>query len=72
MGELDPAAFEVGETVIDIAAVEIGPAGHPTGLEHQFPRRRREKEDLLPGGNDPATQQPREKLSEPRAAGEDE
>src|SRR6476659_4157206 len=72
MCEFDAAAFEIGEAVEHVAVVEIGPAGHGTRREALVAGRRREKEDLLPGGDDPLADHVGEKLREPRTAGEDE
>ena len=49
VGELDPAPFEVGEAVEDVAAVEIGPAGHRGRQEAAVAGRRGEIEYLLAG-----------------------
>ena len=57
MGELDPAAFEIGEAVIHVAFVEIGPAGHGFGEKAAIALGRREVEDFLPGGEDAVAKQ---------------
>ena len=72
VGELDASALEVGEAVIDVAAVEIGPAGHRAGLEAPVAGGRREVEDFLPGGDDPAAEQVGKQLGQPRPEREDE
>ena len=70
--ELDPAALEVGKAVIQIAAVEVGPAGHRGAGETRVAGGRGEEEHLLPRGEDAVGEELGEELAEPRAEREHE
>ena len=69
---LEAAPLEIGEAVIDVAAVEIGPAGEAAHPEAVVSGRRREEEHFLAGREDAAAEQLGEDAGQPRTAGEDE
>ena len=52
VGELDAAALEIGKAVENVAAVEVGPAGHRAGQKAAIAGRRREEEHFLPRRQD--------------------
>ena len=62
VGKLNAFSFEVGETVIDVPAVEVGPAGHDIWLVGEVAGRRRKVEDFLPGGDDAIGEQRRKQF----------
>lgn len=72
VGKFDAARFEVGEAIIHVAGVEVGPAWHGFRQEAAIALRWGEIEDLLPGRENSIAKQVRERFLQPWAESEDE